>query len=379
MMKFETKVIHAGQDPEPVTGAIMPPIFQTSTFVQEAPGKHKGYEYARKSNPTRTKLQDNLAALENGKYALAFGSGCGAMTTVLHLLKKGDHVVCCDDVYGGTYRLFTKVIANNGIDFTFTDLTNAENLKKEIQKNTKLVWIETPTNPLLKLIDIEKISEICRSKKLLCVVDNTFMSPFFQNPLDLGADLVVHSTTKYLNGHSDVIGGAIVTNNPELHDQLLFLVNAMGTIPGPFDSWLVLRGIKTLALRMKAHEQNALKIASFLETHPAIEKVIYPGLKSHPQHSLAKKQMRGFGGMMSIVVKGGLNPAKKLLQKTSLFSLAESLGGVESLIEHPAIMTHASVEKSIREKGGIVDGLVRLSVGIEHADDLISDLKQALS
>ncbi len=378
-MKFETKVIHAGQDPEPVTGAIMPPIFQTSTFVQEAPGKHKGYEYARKSNPTRTKLQDNLAALENGKYALAFGSGCGAMTTVLHLLKKGDHVVCCDDVYGGTYRLFTKVIANNGIDFTFTDLTNAENLKKEIQKNTKLVWIETPTNPLLKLIDIEKISEICRSKKLLCVVDNTFMSPFFQNPLDLGADLVVHSTTKYLNGHSDVIGGAIVTNNPELHDQLLFLVNAMGTIPGPFDSWLVLRGIKTLALRMKAHEQNALKIASFLETHPAIEKVIYPGLKSHPQHSLAKKQMRGFGGMMSIVVKGGLNPAKKLLQKTSLFSLAESLGGVESLIEHPAIMTHASVEKSIREKGGIVDGLVRLSVGIEHADDLISDLKQALS
>ena len=377
-MKFETKVIHAGQDPEPTTGAIMPPIFQTSTFVQEAPGKHKGYEYARKSNPTRTKLQDNLAALENAKYALAFGSGCGAMTTVLHLLKKGDHVVCCDDVYGGTYRLFTKVIANNGIECTFTDLTKAENLKKSIQKNTKLVWIETPTNPLLKLIDIEKISQICRSQKLLSVVDNTFMSPYFQNPLDLGATLVLHSTTKYLNGHSDVIGGAIVTNSPELHDRLLFLVNAMGTIPGPFDSWLVLRGIKTLALRMKAHEQNALKIASFLETHPAIEKVIYPGLKSHPQHALAKKQMRGFGGMVSIIVKGGLAQAQKLLQKTKLFSLAESLGGVESLIEHPAIMTHASVEKSIREKGGIVDGLVRLSIGVEHVDDLISDLKHAL-
>ena len=378
-MKIETKVIHAGQSPEPITGAIMPPIFQTSTFVQEAPGKHKGYEYARKSNPTRTKLQDNLAALENGKYALAFGSGCGTMTTILHLLKKGDHVVCCDDVYGGTYRLFTKVISNNGIDCTFADLTNAENLKKQIQKNTKLVWIETPTNPLLKLIDIEKISQICKSKKLLCVVDNTFMSPYFQNPLDLGADIVMHSTTKYLNGHSDVIGGAIVTNNEKLYDQLLFLVNAMGTIPGPFDSWLVLRGIKTLALRMKAHEANAIKIASFLETHPAIEKVIYPGLKSHPQHALAKKQMRGFGGMMSIIVKGGLTPAKKLLQKTNLFSLAESLGGVESLIEHPAIMTHASVDKAIREKGGIVDGLVRLSIGIEHVDDLISDLKQALS
>ncbi|MBI3017436.1 MAG: cystathionine gamma-synthase [Deltaproteobacteria bacterium] len=378
-MKIETKVIHAGQSPEPTTGAIMPPIFQTSTFVQESPGKNKGYEYARKSNPTRTKLQDNLAALENGKYALAFGSGCGTMTTLLHLLKKGNHVVCCDDVYGGTYRLFTKVISNNGIDCTFTDLTNAQNLKKQIQKNTKLVWIETPTNPLLKLIDIEKISQICKSKNILCIVDNTFMSPYFQNPLDLGADIVMHSTTKYLNGHSDVIGGAIVTNNPELHDRLLFLVNAMGTIPGPFDSWLVLRGIKTLALRMKAHEQNALKIASFLEAHPAIEKVIYPGLKSHPQHALAKKQMRGFGGMMSIIVKGGLAPAKKLLEKTDLFSLAESLGGVESLIEHPAIMTHASVDKAIREKGGIVDGLVRLSIGIEHVDDLIADLKQALS
>ena len=378
-MKFETKVIHSGQEPEPTTGAIMPPIFQTSTFVQEAPGKHKGYEYARKANPTRTKLQDNLAALENGKYALAFGSGCGAMTTVCHLLKSGDHVVCCDDVYGGTYRLFTKVIANDGIESTFVDLTKENHLTQALKKNTKLVWIETPTNPLLKLIDIEKISQICKSKKLLCVVDNTFMSPYFQNPLDLGADLVVHSTTKYLNGHSDVIGGAIVTNTLELYERLLFLENAMGTIPGPFDSWLVLRGIKTLALRMKTHEANALKIASFLEAHPAIEKVMYPGLKSHPQHALAKKQMRGFGGMISIVVKGGLNPAKKFLEKTKLFSLAESLGGVESLIEHPAIMTHASVDKAIREKGGIVDGLVRLSVGIEHVDDLISDLKQALS
>ncbi|OGQ34653.1 MAG: cystathionine gamma-synthase [Deltaproteobacteria bacterium RIFCSPLOWO2_01_FULL_38_9] len=377
-MKFETKTIHAGQKPDPSTGAIMPPIFQTSTYVQEEPGKHKGYEYSRTANPTRTMLQDNLAALENGKYALAFSSGCGAMTTVMHLFKNGDHIVCCDDVYGGTYRLFTKVLVNNGIKCTFTDLTKTENLKKNICSNTKAVWIESPTNPLLKLIDIEAIASICKSKNIICIVDNTFMSPYFQNPLNLGADIVLHSTTKYLNGHSDVVGGATITNNFDIHEKLRFLENAMGTVPGPFDAWLILRGIKTLALRMKAHEANALKIATYLSDHPGIEKVIYPGLKSHPQHLLAKKQCSGFGGMVSIVVKGGLPNAKKLLKKTHLFSLAESLGGVESLIEHPASMTHAAIEKGTREKLGIGDGLVRLSVGIEHIDDLISDLKQAL-
>ncbi len=377
-MKFETKVIHAGQAPDPTTGAIMPPIYQTSTYVQESPGKHKGYEYSRTSNPTRTTLEANLAALENGKFALATASGCAAMTVLMHLFKSGDHVVCCDDVYGGTYRLFTKVINNNGIQVTFVDLTDAKRLTQAIQKNTKAVWIETPTNPLLKLIDIEAVSQISKSKNLLTIVDNTFMSPYFQNPLELGADVVVHSTTKYLNGHSDVVGGAIITNSQELRDKLHFLENAMGAVPGPFDCWLVLRGIKTLALRMKAHEANATQIANFLTEHPQVEKVIYPGLKTHPQHALAKKQMRGFGGMISVVLKGGLPAAKKVLEKTHLFSLAESLGGVESLIEHPAIMTHASIDKATREKLGIADGLIRLSVGIENVQDLIEDLKLAL-
>ncbi len=379
MMEFETKVIHAGQSPDPSTGAIMPPIFQTSTYVQEAPGIHKGYEYSRTANPTRHKLEAALAALENAKYCATFSSGCAAITTVMHLLKSGDHVISSDDIYGGTYRLFTKVVSNNGLEFRFVDLTNLKNLESAIQKNTKLLWIETPTNPLLKLVDIKKATALCRKKKILTVVDNTFMTPCFQRPLGLGADIVLHSTTKYLNGHSDVIGGAVMTNDKGLSERLFFLQNAMGAVPAPFDAWLVLRGVKTLALRMVAHQNNALKIAHFLETHPLIEKVIYPGLKSHPQYKLATQQMSGFGGMMSVVVKGGLNKALKLICSTHLFSLAESLGGVESLIEHPAIMTHASIQKEIREKNGISDGLVRLSVGIENVRDLISDLKQALS
>lgn len=377
-MKFETKVIHAGQMPDPSTGAIMPPIYQTSTYVQEAPGKHKGYEYSRSSNPTRKALEANLAALENAKFGLAFASGCAAMTTVMHLFKNGDHIICSDDVYGGTYRLFTKVLNHNGLEFTFVDMTDVQNIKRAVQKNTKAVWIETPTNPMLKLVDLNAAISFCGSKKIVTIVDNTFMSPCFQRPLDLGADVIVHSTTKFLNGHSDLIGGAVVTNDSALSQRLYFLQNAIGAVPGPFDSWLVLRGIKTLALRMKAHEANAMKIAAFLEKHPSIEKVIYPGLPSHPQHRLAKKQMSGFGGMISVVVKGGLKNALRFLQSTKLFSLAESLGGVESLIEHPVIMTHASVPKEIREKLGIVDGLVRLSVGIEAAEDLIEDLKQAL-
>lgn len=377
-MKFETKTIHAGQSPDPSTGAIMPPIFQTSTYVQESPGKHKGYEYSRTSNPTRDKLEASLAALENGKFCTTFSSGCAATTTVMHLLKQGDHVVSSDDIYGGTYRLFTKVLTHNGLHFSFTDLSDLKNLKTVIQKNTKLLWIETPTNPLLKLVDIEKTVSMCKSKKILTVVDNTFATPYFQRPLELGADIVVHSTTKYLNGHSDVIGGAVITHHKEMGERLSFLQNAIGAVPAPFDAWLVLRGIKTLALRMKAHEANAIKIASFLETHSAIARVMYPGLKSHPQHTLAKKQMSGFGGMVSVVLKEGLQKAIRFASSTKLFSLAESLGGVESLIEHPAIMTHASIQKEVREKIGISDGLVRLSVGIEDVDDLITDLKQAL-
>lgn len=376
--KFETQVIHAGQSPDPSTGAIMPPIYQTSTYVQEAPGKHKGYDYSRSANPTRKALEENIAALENGASGLAFASGCSAITTVMHLFETGDHIISSDDVYGGTYRLYTKVLNRNGLEFTFVDMTNVENIKKAVQKNTKAVWIETPTNPLLKLVDLEAAISFCKSKKILTIVDNTFMSPYFQRPLDWGADMVVHSTTKFLNGHSDVIGGAVVVKDQTLSEKLHFLQNAIGAVPSPLDAFLVLRGIKTLAVRMKAHEENAMKIAAFLEKHPNIEKVIYPGLRSHPQHNIAKKQMSGFGGMISVVIKGGLKPAVRFVTSTKVFALAESLGGVESLIEHPAIMTHASVPKESREKLGIVDGLVRLSVGIEAADDLIDDLTQAL-
>lgn len=377
--KFETRAIHAGCEPDPGTGAIMTPIFQTSTYVQESPGKHKGYDYSRTHNPTRTALEKNIASLEEGKYGLAFSSGMSAITAITHMLSAGDHIICSDDVYGGTFRLFDKVLKKFNLEFDFIDLTSLQSLERYIKNTTKLVWLESPSNPLLKLIDIEATARIAKSRGIVTVVDNTFATPFFQKPLKLGADIVMHSTTKYLNGHSDVIGGALVMNDQGLYEKLQFLQNAAGGVPGPFDCFLVLRGIKTLAIRMERHAGNALKIAQFLESHPKIKKVIYPGLRSHPQHELAKKQMGGFGGIVTFFIKGGLEAARRFLEMVKVFSLAESLGGVESLIEHPAIMTHASLPKEVREKIGISDELIRVSVGIEHVDDLINDLEQALT
>ncbi len=378
-MKFSTKAIHAGQDPDPTSGAVTTPIYQTSTYVQDELGKHKGYEYARTQNPTRSALEACLASLENGKYGLAFGSGLAATNTVMNLLSKGDHVVVGDDVYGGTYRIFDKVFARYGVTFDFIDARDPANFEKAIKPETKLLWIETPTNPMLRLADIKVLSEIARKKKIISVVDNTFASSYLQRPLDLGSDVVVHSTTKYLGGHSDVVGGAIVTSNTEIYENLKFHQNAVGAVPGPFDSWLVMRGLKTLSLRMREHCKNAEIIAKHLEKHPAIEKVVYPGLSTHPQHELAKKQMDGFGGMVSCVVRGGLENARTVLNNTKLFALAESLGGVESLIGHPATMTHASIPKEIREERGVVDGLIRLSVGVEDVEDLIQDIDNALA
>jgi len=377
--RFETRAIHAGCEPDPGTGAIMTPIFQTSTYVQESPGKHKGYDYSRTHNPTRTALEKNIASLEEGKYGLAFSSGMSAISTITQMLNAGDHIICSDDVYGGTFRLFDKVLKKFNLEFDFIDLTSLQSLERYIKNTTKLVWLESPSNPLLKLIDIEATARITKSRGIVTVVDNTFATPFFQKPLKLGADIVMHSTTKYLNGHSDVIGGALVMNDQELYDKLQFLQNAAGGVPGPFDCFLVLRGIKTLAIRMERHAKNALKIAQFLENHPKVRKVIYPGLKSHPQHELAKKQMTGFGGIVTFFIKGGLEAARKFLERVKVFSLAESLGGVESLIEHPAIMTHASLPKEVREKIGISDELIRVSVGIENIDDLIDDLKNAVA
>ncbi|MBM4065696.1 MAG: cystathionine gamma-synthase [Planctomycetes bacterium] len=377
--RFETRAIHAGCEPDPGTGAIMTPIFQTSTYVQESPGKHKGYDYSRTHNPTRTALEKNIASLEEGKYGLAFSSGMSAISTITQMLNAGDHIICSDDVYGGTFRLFDKVLKKFNLEFDFIDLTSLQSLERYIKSTTKLVWLESPSNPLLKLIDIEATARIAKSRGIVTVVDNTFATPFFQKPLKLGADIVMHSTTKYLNGHSDVIGGALVMNDQELYDKLQFLQNAAGGVPGPFDCFLVLRGIKTLAIRMERHAKNALKIAQFLENHPKVRKVIYPGLKSHPQHELAKKQMTGFGGIVTFFIKGGLEAARKFLERVKVFSLAESLGGVESLIEHPAIMTHASLPKEVREKIGISDELIRVSVGIENIDDLIDDLKNAVA
>lgn len=378
-MRFSTRAIHTGQEPDPSTGAIVTPIFQTSTYVQEALGTHKGFEYSRTQNPTRTALETCLASLENGKYGLAFASGMVACNTVANLLSAGDHVVVGDDVYGGVYRLFERVLSRYNLSFSYVDACDISQVQAAIRPNTKMLWLETPTNPLLKLADLKELAQLAAQSGLISVVDNTFASPYLQNPLDFGIDIVVHSTTKYLGGHSDVVGGAIITSRDDLYQDLKFHQNAVGGVPGPFDSWLVLRGLKTLSVRMREHEKNANAIASFLQSHAAIEKVIYPGLPSHPQHALACKQMRGFGGMLSCVVKGGLEGAKKLLYGTKLFSLAESLGGVESLIGHPATMTHASIPREIREGRGIVDGLVRLSVGIEDQDDLIEDLKSALA
>lgn len=374
-----TLAIHAGQSPDPTTGAIMTPVYLTSTYVQESPGVHKGWEYSRTHNPTRKAYENCMAALENGKHGFAFASGCAATTTILQMLSQGDHVIAGDDMYGGTFRLFDKVLKRNGIEFSFVDLTKTNEIEKYFKSNTKLVWLETPTNPTLKLVDIARISAMARTKKVMVAVDNTFMSPIFQKPLDLGADIVVHSATKYIGGHSDVVGGVVVTKDDEIASKLAFLSNSMGGIAGPFDSFMCLRSLKTLPLRMKAHAQNAMAVAKFLEGHAKIEKVIYPGLASHPQHELAKAQMSGFGGMITCYIRGGMPAARTFLEQVQVFALAESLGGVESLIEHPAIMTHASVPPEIRKELGIDDSLIRLSVGIEDLDDLLWDLDRALS
>jgi cystathionine gamma-lyase len=375
---FETRTIHVGGEPDPTTGAIMPPIFQTSTFVQSSPGKHLGYEYSRTHNPTRSRLEECLASLENAQECLVTSSGLAATSLIMHALPHGSRILCGDDVYGGTFRMFTKVFQDTH-QFIFSDTTDLKEFEKTV-KDVKpaLIWLETPTNPMLKISDIEAICKMAKKAKALVAVDNTFMSPYFQNPLDLGADMVVHSLTKYINGHSDVVGGAIMTNKNSFYEKLRFLQNSVGPCLAPFDSWLILRGIKTLAIRMEATAKNAQKVAEFLEAHPQVEKVVYPGLKSHPQHKLAKKQARGFGGMITFYIKGGLKSSRKFLESVQIFALAESLGGVESLVEHPAIMTHASIPANIRKELGIDDNLIRLSVGIEHIDDLIGDLKQAL-
>lgn len=379
-MKFGTKAIHAGVSPDPTTGAIMTPIYQTSTYVQESPGVNKGYGYARGKNPTREALQDALAALENGTHCVAFSSGVAATDAVLKLLSPGDEVITGDDLYGGTYRLFTKIYEKFGIKFHFIDLTNPENINAYLTPKTKLIWAETPTNPTMQIIDIEAVAKIAKANNILMVADNTFASPYLQNPLDLGADIVMHSVTKYLGGHSDVVMGALITNNKELHEQLYFILNSSGANPGPMDSFLVLRGIKTLHLRMERHCFNGRKIAEYLKTHPKIEKIYWPGFPEHPNHDIAKKQMRDFGGMISIVLKDpSIENTFRVASSFKIFSLAESLGGVESLINHPATMTHASIPKAEREKAGVVDNLLRLSVGVEDVEDLIADLAQALA
>ena len=378
---FETKAIHAGQQPDPTTGAIMTPIYASSTYVQESPGVHKGYEYSRSHNPTRKALEDCIAALENGSGGFAFASGMAATATVLEMLDSGEHVIAMDDLYGGTYRLFENVRKRSaGLEFTFANLSDLDKLEASLQENTKMIWVESPTNPLLKLVDLQAIAEFAKKHNLIAVCDNTFCSPYVQKPLDFGFDIVVHSATKYLNGHSDVIGGIAVCaqDREDLVERMFYLSNAIGSIMSPFDSFMVLRSLKTLAVRMERHCQNAMQIATYLESHSAVEKVYYPGLESHPHHELAKRQMNGFGGMISVVLRGGLASATSFLESTRVFALAESLGGVESLVEHPAIMTHAAVPEAIRNEIGIVDGLVRLSVGIETLDDLMADLANAL-
>ncbi len=377
--KLDTKLIHAGVHPDPTTGAIMTPIYQTSTYVQAAPGDHKGYEYARTQNPTRTVLQDALAAIENGKHGLCFGSGMAATDAVIKLLSPGDEVIVSNDLYGGTYRLMTKVFANYGIKFHFIGMHDAQNITRYINDKTKMVWIETPTNPLLNVIDIAASAEISKKHNLLLVCDNTFASPYLQTPLDLGADIVLHSATKYLGGHSDVVHGALVMNDSSLEERLRFIQNSCGAVPGPHDCWLVLRGIKTLHVRMQRHCENGEAIAKYLRAHPKVGKVLWVGFEDHPNHDIAKKQMRGFGGMISFTLKNdSMEEAMGVLSKTKLFALAESLGGVESLIGHPATMTHASIPKAERVKNGLVDSLIRLSVGIEDIDDLKEDLAQAI-
>jgi len=373
---FDTRTIHVGGEPDPVTGAIMPPIFQTSTYVQKAPGEHSGYEYTRSHNPTRTRLEECLASLENAKFSTVTASGLSAAMLVMHWLPKGSKILVGDDVYGGTYRMFTTIFHERH-EFKFIDTTDTKKTEAEIKKfKPALVWLESPTNPLLKLTDIAGVAKAAKKAGSQVLVDNTFMSPYFQNPLDLGADIVLHSMTKYINGHSDVVGGVLMYNDKNMNKEFFRLQNSIGPSQSPFDSWLVLRGLKTLAVRMRAHEQGAMKIAKWLESHKQVERVVYPGLKSHPQHALAKKQMHGFGGMITFFIKGGVKESKKFLKNVELFALAESLGGVESLIEHPAIMTHASVPKKVRESIGLTDNLIRLSVGLEDVDDLIADLEK---
>jgi len=378
-MKFNTKTIHGGQKHDPAYGAVMPPIYQTSTYAQTTPGGHKGFEYSRTHNPTRNALENSFASIENGKYGLAFGSGLAAIDAVLKLLKPGDEVISTNDLYGGTYRLFTKIYENFGIKFHFVGMENTSNIESFVNKNTKLLWAETPTNPMLNIVDIDALSKIAKDNNILFAVDNTFATPYIQAPLDFGADIVMHSATKYLGGHSDVIMGALVVNEKDLADKLYFIQNASGAIPGPQDSFLVLRGIKTLHIRMQRHCENAKMIAEFLNDHPKVEKVFWPGLTSHKNHNIAKAQMNDYGGMISFTTKGNdYNKTINILEKLKIFTLAESLGGVESLSGHPASMTHASIPKEEREKSGVLDSLIRLSVGIEDIDDLIADLKQAI-
>lgn len=379
-MKFGTKVIHAGIEPDPQTGAVMTPIYQTSTYAQEAPGKHKGYEYARTQNPTRTVLENNLAALENGTAAICFSSGLAAMDAILKMLEPGDEILSTNDLYGGSYRLMTKVFGKYGIQSKFVGMEDIASFERHITPNTKLIWIETPTNPMLNVVDIEAICDLAKAHNIRTCVDNTFASPYLQNPLDLGADMVLHSATKYLGGHSDVVHGAVIVKDEALEEQLRFIQNAVGAVPGPQDCFLLLRGIKTLHLRVQRSCENARRIATFLKAHPVVDKVYYPGLEEHPNHEIAKKQMRDFGGMVSFdLVDGNYEDAEKIMSNTNYFILAESLGGVESLIGHPASMTHASIPREERLKVGLTDSLIRLSVGVEDVDDLIKDLEGALA
>lgn len=377
-MRFETAAIHVGQEPEEQTGAIVVPIFQTATYAQSAIGQHKGYEYSRTQNPTRKALEECLAALEGGTHGLAFASGMAAISTSMSLMKMGDHVISSDDVYGGTYRVFEKIFRDWGLDYSYADTSDLKNVEAAIKPTTRMLWLETPTNPLLKITDIRAAVALARKHHLIVVVDNTFASPYFQRPLELGADMVVHSTTKFLGGHSDVVGGAVVTSDEKLFERLSFAQNAIGAVPGPFDAWLILRGLKTLAVRMRQHETNARAIAGFLQSHPRVKKVLYPGLSSFAHHDIAKKQMTGFGSLISFYIDGGEAEARKMCASTKVFALAESLGGVESLIEHPGLMTHASIPRELRESRGIGDNFIRLSVGIEHIDDLVADLDSAL-
>ena len=377
-MGFSTDAIHAGQHPDEVTGAVITPIYQTSTYAQQELGKNKGYEYGRTHNLTRSSMETNIAILEKGKYGIAFASGVASAHALLSLVKAGDHIICSSNVYGGTFRLFELIMKDYGLEFSWVNTSDLSNIEKAINKNTKMIYVETPTNPMLTLTDLRGVVEIARKNNLISVCDNTFMSPYFQNPLTFGIDIVLHSSTKYLNGHSDVIGGILVTSSEKFHERLRYIQNATGGIPSPFDCWLVMRSTKTLAVRMERHEKNAMQLAKFLSDYKAAKKIFYPGLPSHPQHELAKKQMQGFGGMISVDF-GDMETARKVLKNVKIFTLGESLGGVESLISHPATMTHGSVPKQEREKLGITDGLVRFSVGIEDIEDLINDVKNTLS